>query len=629
MSGICGIVALGSSPPSRGELERILMPLERRGPDRRGIWSGRTAVLGHALLATTPEAEKEHLPLTRDRLTITADARIDNREELLAELGWDETSRGGIGDGELILHCYLRWGETCLDHLLGDFAFAIWDEEREELFCARDQIGMRQLTYCHLTGKLFLFSTEPLTLLNHPAVPRDFNETRIAEFLEDLEGVDTSSTFFSSISRLPPAHFLVANRDGLKVRRYWTLEAPPLLRLPSRKAYEEALVDVLQEAIGCRLRSAGPVGSMLSGGMDSGSVAALAARLLQESGRGPLRTFSAISPDPERCVETRAILASAKLDGLDPVFVSHADLRSLRRELEEQARDLDDPFDGNMTLIRAVYLAAHRSNVKIMLDGVGGDVVFSSGNCVAQLLREKRLGEAWAEAKGESAFWGAHWSSWRILAEAAWVVLVPGWIRRARQAWLDHVGGGSPSLISASFSKRVGLRSRRRAQRRLNPDSLTDPASRARIVEHPNLTVARERYDRVAGASAIEARDPFLDLRVIRFCLSLPWPMLQRDGWPKTILRHSMTGLMPEGVIWRRGKDHLGWAFTEELMSSRRQLPALRSDLSVRLLRWVRPDVISDLGAGTGSGAARLSPVYHLTVWLARISRMVETPGIE
>ena len=300
MSGICGILKLDGAFPASTDLTAMTSLLERRGPEGTWHFTSGPVALGHTLLATTPEALVEQLPLTDPATgcTITADLRLDNRDELIAALGLQDETRI-LGDGELVLRAYLHWGEDCLRHLLGDFAFAIWDPRHQKLFCARDHLGMKQLVYCHVADKVFAFASEPRAVLAVDDVPRRINEGRIADFLEDyLEGVDHSSTFFEGVFRLPPAHCLSVDADGLRQRRYWELRAGPELRLESDQAYADGLLQVLTQAVASRLRCVGPVGSMLSGGMDSGSVSAIASRLLAQQGRGPLHTFSCAGPDP-------------------------------------------------------------------------------------------------------------------------------------------------------------------------------------------------------------------------------------------------------------------------------------------------------------------------------------------
>ena len=185
--------------------------------------------------------------------------------------------------------------------------------------------------------------------------------------------------------------------------------------------------------------------------------------------------------------------------------------------------------------------------------------------------RGGRLIQAILEARGERLFWGKHWPFWRVLVRGAWRAFAPRQIRAAKRHldWrIQDRMIGKTSLISLPFARRINLRGRRKLVRRrtAEADGL-DTGERARAIRHTNLVVGRERYGRVAAALAIEPRDPFIDLRLIRFCLSLPYAQLQVDGWPKAILRNAMKGKLPDSVIWRRGKEHLGWSFSTSLFS--------------------------------------------------------------
>lgn len=568
MSGICGAWHISGGAADLGP---ILSLLEQRGPDGTRQWDDGKVALGHTLLATTPEALIEKLPLADpvSGCTITADARIDNREDLITELDLDHESRT-IGDGELILRAYLRWGKECPTKLLGDFAFAIWDSRVGEIFCARDHMGMRQLIYHHHPG-LFAFATETEALLSCPDVPKRINDGRIADFLDNLEGLDFTSTFFEEVFRLPPAHCLTVSDQGLSLRRYWELRPGPQLKLGSNEQYAQAFLEVFTEAVRCRLRSAGPVGAMLSGGMDSSSVVAIASRLLASREAGPLKTFSAVGPDPDTCIETRSIEAALTIAGLDPVKVDYSDLEDSLDELIRLTRDVSEPFD-QMTLIRAVYLAGHRAGVKIMLDGVSGDVALTASNRVANHLRHLNFRAAWREARDEQRFIGIPGYAARTMVEAAWTLLIPSGIRKLRHhiLWLakTHLAG-RPRLMSTHLAHKVNRYARwRKFRSHISYRRLPEAEQRAQAIRHPHLTVGRERYDRVASKLAIEPRDPFLDIRLLQFCLSLPASALQNEGWPKVLLRRSMKGMLPNQVLWRRERKHLGWEFKQSLFAS-------------------------------------------------------------
>ena len=620
MSGICGIIALDGANPTKGQIAAMTAPLERRGPDGTHHWLDGPVALGHTLLATTPEALVEVLPLTDPATgcTITADVRLDNRDELIPALGLASETRV-IGDGELILRAYLAWGEACLDHLLGDFAFAIWDPRTKITFCGRDQMGMRQLIYCHVAGQLFAFATEPRALLTIENTPKRINEARIADFLEGLESIDFTSTFFEGMYRLPPAHCMRVDGEGLRIWRYWELRPGPELKLTTDEDYAKAFLDILSEAVRCRLRSADPVGSMLSGGMDSTSVAAIASRFLTSEGTGPLQTFSALGPDPETCVETRMIQAAMTMPGIEPHIIDYAELMLDANEMIQLTKLIDEPFDGHMTLPRAVYLSAQRAGMKVVLDGVSADVVMSDGSrLISSLFRQGRIVKAFREAVGLARFFGRPSSAKERVLAGMWRAYVPWKLRSAckralnRKAWRRRQ---KKSVIDPNFQSRIDLTCRLRKFESHRSYSETASSQRTAPLSHPSVPIARERYDRVASSFAIEPRDPFLDLRVIAFCLSLPTEQLVATGLPKIIMRRAMAGLLPDTLRWRQSKEHLGLEFTKSLFRSWTGWREDAYDHREALQRYLRPSVRDGTFRQT-LDAHETFQYYHLINWL-------------
>jgi len=584
MSGICGILRFDSAPPEG--IEAMTAHMQSRGPDGAQHFRNGACALGHTLLATTPEALHETMPLTHagTGCTITADVRLDNRDELLPALGLTNADRI-IGDGEIILHAYLKWGEECPKHLLGDFAFAIWDPRTQRIFAARDHMGMKQLIHSHVEGKLWAFASEPQAVLLAQGVPRQINEGRIADFLENyLECIDYTETFFEQVFRLPPAHCLTVDATGLTLRRYWELTPGPELKLSSDEAYAQAFLEVFTQAVQCRLRSNGPVGSMLSGGMDSGSVVAVASWLLGKAGTGPLHTFSAVGPDAETCIETRTARASQTMPGLAPQEVNHAELEPWADDLIRLTKASAEPFDAHMVLPRAMYLAAQRSGVRVMLDGVTGDTVLTDGSQLARLLRRGRLWQAWREARGLENFFGVG-RGFGVMIGGLREAIVPDWLRRVRAKWQarrDHLPKGP--LLGPEFAQRVDLADRVARDRACAPIGMADQATqRIRGITGTRMIPGRERYDRVAASCGIEPRDPFMDIRLVQFCLSLPPEQAMRDGWRKMILRRAMSGLLPDTVRWRKGKEHLGGHFILSVWKHAGVEPARPAALPVNL----------------------------------------------
>jgi asparagine synthase (glutamine-hydrolysing) len=578
VSGICGLFNLDGAPVSEQEIGAMAALLERRGPEGTGIWREGSAGLGHTLLATTPEALHERLPLRHPETgcTITADVRLDNRGELLGLLGLRE--RRDLGDAEILLLGYLRWGDRCVERFLGDFAFAIWDPRDRKLFCGRDQMGMRPFYYHHAPGRFFAFASEPEAILVLPQTPYRINEERIADYLVGgvLEGIDQTRTFYEEVFRLSPARALTVAATGLRDRAYWDPVPGDELKLRNTNEYVEAFRALLIEATASRLRTSGALGSMLSGGLDSSSVTAIASRWLADQRKGPLHTFSARSRHGDTCVETRSIQSALTLPGLAPHTVSPEELSDFE-ELGRLTREIAEPFDGHMTLIRLVYLLAQRAGVHVVLDGVSSDVLLAEGTYLARLLRRGRLLAAMREARSQSRYWDedpTHRELARALKSAS-----PHPMRQLYHALRpSRLEGRVADVIRRSrlhpdFAARTQLAQRLRSSRHFSsPAPLGSyTAERLAAILHPDLTVGRERYARLAAASSVEPRDPFLDLRLVSFAARLPGDQRLVDGAPKAILRRAMAGQLPNAIVTRRGRDHLGWSFTQRFVRDNRQ----------------------------------------------------------
>jgi asparagine synthase (glutamine-hydrolysing) len=280
MSGVVGIIHLDGAPVDPQMLQRLTDFQLFRGPDALRLWIDGHVGFGHTLLKTNSKPGDEGQPLSLDRNAwIVADARLDGRRDLVAKL----TATGqqlpvGATDAELILRAYNAWGEDCVRHLLGDFAFGIWDRPRQRLFCARDHMGVKPFYYAAV-GSLVIFSNTLDTIRQHPAVSDRLNDLAIADFLLFDMNQDADTTSFADIHRLPAAHLLLCNCEAVSVRRYWTLSVVEPVHFKQDTEYLECFQELIDEAVTARL-DANSTGILMSGGFDSPTVAATAKRLL-------------------------------------------------------------------------------------------------------------------------------------------------------------------------------------------------------------------------------------------------------------------------------------------------------------------------------------------------------------
>ena len=560
MSAICGIFNFDGKPVDPEALKGMMDTMAYWGPDSSGSWQDGPVGLGHLMLHTTPESMHETLPLKNasGNLVITADARIDNREELFEALGIPHPERTRMPDSAIILKAYEKWGKNCPTHLLGDFAFAIWDERKRRLYCARDHGGYKPFFY-HRSSNFFAFGTAIKSLFTLPAVPRRLNETRIADFLVLLP-IDGKISFYDDIFRLPPAHAMTVTPDVFEISQYWFLEQVPEIHLRYDQEYVEAFREIFFEAVRCRLRSARPVGILLSGGLDSGSVACVAARQLREKNKRlyafssvPLKGFNG-PVGPGRIADETPYIEAIRCqeDNIDVTYDS-APGRTPLTALERSYWLFDRPLHavGNHTWVEALMEAARDRCVGVILSGqVGnGTLSWNGAGYYAKLAREGHwltlLRELHGCATRKKDLWG-------ILRSQVLKPLIPETIWMAYQR---SKIGGEPWLryshINPAFAFRMGISERFRA---LGWDPTFRPLPDIRAQRYGLLTPKRTEvgdiWATLCSGFCMEARDPTADKRVVEFCLGVPANHYIKKGQDRLLVRRAMDGILPTAVQW-------------------------------------------------------------------------------
>jgi asparagine synthase (glutamine-hydrolysing) len=538
LSGIVGIFHRDGAPFERALLQNLVDSISYRGPDSRAIWSEGSIGLGHAMLRTTFQSAGEKQPASLEgRLWITADARLDSRTELIAEM--ERAGRKVVrpaSDSTLILHAYSLWGTACIEHLRGDFSFGIWDARSKALFCARDHFGIKPFYYAHLGGN-FIFSNTLGCVRMHPAVSEELNDAAIGDFLLFGLNYDNATTSFRDVQRLPPAHCLTFGSNGLKVRRYWAAPTNGRIRYARADDYVEHFQELLQIAVADRLRT-DRVGILLSGGLDSSSVAAVAKVVSGKSGhateiRGYTTVFDTSTPDQEGhyARETGEFLGiPIEFQALDQVGLFEGwDYPELRL-----SEPIDNPlFAGFFNSCRNIS-----ADCRVLLSGEGSDNLmdFQMWPYVDDL---RQRGE-WRRLVSE-------------LANYVWVRPFP-W-RGIRARFLKLFGKEPdvplfPDWLAVDFSKRMKLQERWKEwgeHPNLPLEHPIHPKAHASL-SLPHWTHMFEQENAGATRFPLETRYPFLDLRIVNYLLALPpFPWF----FQKMLLREAMAGRIPETVRMR------------------------------------------------------------------------------
>lgn len=557
MSGFCALVDLAGAPVDPEALRA--MAAFRRGPDGETHWIGRlgdSAGLCHLPLHATAESVAERQPLSsRDgTLHVVADVRLDNRRELIDRLTADGTLlERQPGDAELILAAYLRWGRECPAHLLGDFAFVLWDARLRRLFCACDAVGVKPLHYAR-AGSLLCVASDARQVLQHPAVSRRLDEIAVGDYLAS-RATEPCRTFFRNVRRLSPGHRLVAESTGVHIDRFWELDPDARTVHPRDQDYVDHFLALFRRAVSDRLRTqAGSIGILMSGGLDSTSVAAVASRCAPAEGSRRLFSASFVFERLQQCDERQLIQAvTAHLD-LEAELIS-AERFPVLDDPETRRPSLEAPFMAWDACFREALRRARGRGARVLLTGHGGDdLLWGSRLVYADRLRRgdpRAVLEVLQAASAHRQAW-----SWIVYHHLVQPLLSPAGDRALRRLTGKDQGSNLPDWIDAGFARRTGLTDRMQE----TPPRRFPEAARQALYDHLRQTPWDRSafwYDQHAADFGIEVRHPFLDRRLIEFLVSIPPAQLFRADLSKRLLRQAMIGFLPETVRLRRAKTHL------------------------------------------------------------------------
>lgn len=548
MAGIAGIFCADGRPAEITGLQRMAAAVSDRGPDGVTFWHSSPVAFAHLQFCTTPEALEERQPLVSPggEACLGWNGRLDNREELIAALAAQGVRPADFTDPGLVLSAYLQWGTDCVQRLVGDFALALWDARRRQLWCARDYIGIRPFYY-YWDGKTFLFAPEIRALLAHPLVSLRINEGMAAEFIEGAIA-SRSETLYADVRRLPSGSSLVIDAAGGDplISSWWNPDLS-LLQYRTDEEYADHFRHLMDQSALTKIRCNAAWGVELSGGLDSSTIAVTAQALLDRGGRDQrARTFSLVWPG-KAWNESEDIAAVVQKANLEAEFV-HPLKPGLDffRQRAAHWRDYPGSPNGEPMSIPTSEAARERG-ARVLLNGIGGDEWLQGSSlhvvdlaAKAQLIQLLRLARGNWQAYGRHTHWSIDLAR-QILAGAA-----PDWMHaRRRKRRLER-----ETILSPDFLRRTHL-----ADRLFSPPERETRrfSSRAQEAIFRFAVGGAEAHifewnDREAAHSGIERRYPFFDRRLAEFCLRIPEDQRRRGTVTKYLLRNAMRERLPERV---------------------------------------------------------------------------------
>ena len=636
MSDIGGVFQwAGTHPVTSALLQRMEAALNWYGAPQRGQWHLPHCGLMHVGKEFAAEDAFDCQPVTLSdaQLTVVAVARLDYRNELCDALSIPVAERAVTPDSLLIAHAYLRWKEDCPQHLRGDFAFALWDGQRQQLLCVRDQRGNVPFFYYAEDGKRLVFATSVHGVFAVPQVPRQLNPQMLADRLTNNGNYDGSQSFFHNIKMLCPAHLLLANRNGLTTRAYWQWQPGQELQFKRDEEYVEALREVLFKAVKSRMRGIYPVGAHMSGGLDSSSVAVIAARELAQR-QQTLPTFTQVPMaafsgrvQQGRSADDRHLAAAIQQRQAN--ITSHlVDIEGLDLEA-----GLDRFFDWacipplnatNRLWLERIYQQAADQKLGALLTGEVGNSTVSTSTMAQRIDTLARQGHWWTlwheltqagkvSNRSPLRLMLGHLAQWSPLSRIS-----PG-PTKMRRNWRQN------SLINPLFAERMHVEERLEYSRSSGFEPVREVIQRLKSMQ---LLMSRNQSPVYAHAYSngfgVKSLDPTGDFDVVSFCLAVPDEQYFHQGWDRALIRRAMDPFLPPEVIWRqiRGEQAADW-----MLCLDSTIEKLKSDVAAMARSPLAAEVL-DVAAmqqllqrwQSGAGVYNNSPsIFHirlLRAWL-------------
>ncbi|MCB9134581.1 MAG: hypothetical protein H6636_04090 [Anaerolineales bacterium] len=556
MSGIFGLFHQDYRPVLRETLTHMGAAMPSGAQTAGTCWLNGPVGLG----ITRPHSS---IPQDAPRgVALTAHGRLDKRDELWAILGQTDPLPN---DETLILHAYLHWGETCVQHLLGDWAFAAWDARTQKLFLARDPCGISSLYYYH-GPDFFAFASSLKALLALPEIPKRPNLFRIAQVLVSWPG-DGVQTAYENLCQLPPAHTLTlpAPFTHPHTRQYWSLDNLPPLHLPSDEAYLETFLETYRTAVQTRLRgpsadAPAPLSATLSSGLDSGSVVALAAEALHARGERLLAFTAAPLYPLDGLLLPRRYGDETTLVECVRQFIPNLDVEIIRAETVSPLTGIQRSLDahdspmhaaGNYFWIDALLTQARAMGCEIVLTGQVGNSTISWRGSPPNFWSLLLSGQ-WQTLRRS-----AHGlSPWTVLRH---YLLHPLRLQAARLTASFSAMRATPwaaySALHPHTAQALHLKQRMKEAAH-DPHFLPPRAPRQERLQifSPGSSTIGATWAENGTAHGLEIRDPTMDQRLVELCFAIPDAQYQRNGQDRALIRRAMQGLLPDEVRLNRSR---------------------------------------------------------------------------
>ncbi|KAF0823785.1 asparagine synthase (glutamine-hydrolyzing) [Cytobacillus firmus] len=546
--------------------------LAKRGPDETNIWTDVHAGLGHKrLIVVDPAGGKQ--PMTREkrqnRYTICYNGELYNTEDLRKELLIKGYSFEGHSDTEVLLTSFIEWGENCLQYLNGIYAFAVWDEKKEQVFIGRDRLGVKPLFYKE-TKQGILFGSELKAILAHPDVKAEVGREGLAEVFGLGPSRSPGSGVFRGIDELRPAHALIFSRNGLKVWRYWNVKSAP--HEDNVEETAERVRELFTDAVTRQLVSDVPLCTFLSGGVDSSAITAIAAKAYEKDGKGRLTTYSIDYEGNDEFFKANEFQPNsdgAFIQKMSQTFnTKHNSSIITQKQLAEDliesvhVRDLPGMADVDSSLLW--FCREIKKDFVVSLSGECADEIFGGYPWFHREEDLKRRGFPWMRS-----------------LEARQDLLKENWRKKL-------------NLQDYAMEKYLQAISETPA---LDGESREDASRRELFYINMIyfMTTLLDRKDRMSMGASLEVRVPFADHRLVEYVWNIPWEIKMHGNREKGILRKALEGILPNEVLYRKKSPYPKTHNPEYTSAVQRMLNGYLEDRSSALYEFFDSGQLRDI----------------------------------
>lgn len=551
MSAIFGIINKNGQPVNNAVTESICSAMQHRAIDGQHVRHEQNVLIGQCTLQllTTPDACI--MPFVSEDVIIAADVLLDNRPYLMQQTGAPDK----LSDGMLLLHAWRKWGNDCVHHLEGEYAFCIWNKQQQELFLATDHMGCRALYY-YDSPEIFIFSTEQKGILAVKPGPHVFNEVSLIEYY--FRQSDPAGTYTKDVYALCAGNILALHDNTVRIKKYWT-PVPGKYYFKKASEWTDCLRELLTTAVRNRIRTDKPVGITLSGGLDSSSVACILAPLLADMNK-PLYAFSSVLHEGAQGEDERKYIdiIGRACPNLIQTYIHAEDSGPFQDTLH--AFEKDEVFPNVFYYMdHAILEAARSKSIGVLFTGYGGDhwVSWKGNPVIYNMISKGAFGSAWKLLKTFSKTEGKR--LWPILKRE--YIRHTSWYKKFNKPTSNHIGLGLQDDFYNNYRDTLVFGSIRNITA-----AMLKNISSGRTGLFPAMLATRNE------AYGMRSAVPLLSKNVLEFMMDVPPQLFVHGGYKRSLLRHAMQGVLPPEVQWRTDKGMYSPDFFQRVENARHRL---------------------------------------------------------